>query len=442
MLDDAVPTRSRLSRAWSAVARQSLLRNSVWIMLTTAVNSLLGYAFWLVVARMYRPSEVGLAGALIATMSLLAAIMNLGTSAALVQRLPTLRSDSEWSRTLTASTVTATAGGFVLAVLAAVVVVPAVTSRLDVISSSVLHTAIFVSGVVLWSLSVVADYLFIAERRAENMFLRNLVFGLAKLAAVVVVAETGGRTATGVFGAWVGASALALVLAFFLLLPRLAHRYRPSKAGVTREIRAMARSYAGNYLVSLGNQLGVFLLPVVVVTRLSASANAYFYVAWLLAGAFLIISSSVGSALFAEGTHDPASLPRQTRSSIRITAALLGPAMVLFFAAGGWVLGLFGTEYSHHATTLLVVLTTAAVPDAITNLYVGRQRAEGRLRLPAVMTLCAAAVTVASAWLLLPSMGLTGAGVAWLSGQSVGTLICLADALRRRRLRRRLVPAT
>ena len=224
MLDDAVPTRSRLSRAWSAVARQSLLRNSVWIMLTTAVNSLLGYAFWLVVARMYRPSEVGLAGALIATMSLLAAIMNLGTSAALVQRLPTLRSDSEWSRTLTASTVTATAGGFVLAVLAAVVVVPAVTSRLDVISSSVLHTAIFVSGVVLWSLSVVADYLFIAERRAENMFLRNLVFGLAKLAAVVVVAETGGRTATGVFGAWVGASALALVLAFFLLLPRLAHR--------------------------------------------------------------------------------------------------------------------------------------------------------------------------------------------------------------------------
>lgn len=432
MPDEVSQTASPLDRARAALRGRSLLRNSVWIIATTGVNSLLGYVFWIVVARSYEADEVGLASALIAAMSLLAAVVNLGTSAALVQRLPTLHDDVEWSRTTTASMVTATVAGLGMALLAALVVLPAITHRLDVVGSRPAYTVVFVIGVALWSLSVISDYLFIAERRTENMFVRNLVFGLVKLGAVAVIAATGARTSLGIFGAWVGASAIALGVAFIVLVPRLAHRYRPTLAGVRGEIRAMGGSYAGNYLISLGNQLGVFLLPVVVVTRLSATDNAYFYVAWLLGGAFFIISSAVGSALFAEGTHDPGELPQQTRSSVRITAALLGPAMLFFFVAAGWLLGLFGEEYADHATTLLIVLTASAVPDAITNLYVGRLRAEGRLGFPAVMTMCMAVVTVTTAWILLPGMGLTGAGVAWLVGQSAGSAACLVHALRRR----------
>lgn len=432
MTGEVTPPDSLLVRARAAAESHSLLRNSAWIMATTGVNSLLGYVFWIVVARTYHADDVGLASALIAAMSLLAAVVNLGTSAALVQRLPRLTDDAEWSRTTTASIVTGTVAGLVLALVAALLVLPAVTDRLDVVADDGAYTAVFVVGVALWSLSVIADYVFIAERRTENMFLRNVMFGLLKLVAVIAIGATGARTAFGIFGSWVGAGALALALTFALLVPRLGRHYRPTLAGVGAEIRAMRGAYAGNYLISLGNQLGVFLLPVVVVTRLSATENAYFYVAWLLGGAFFIISSAVGSALFAEGTHDPAALPGQSRAAVRITAILLGPAMVFFFAAAGWLLGLFGHAYAHHATTLLIVLTASAVPDAITNLYVGRQRAEGRLRMPAAMTMCMAVVTVTTAWILLPPMGLTGAGIGWLAGQTFGSAVCLVDALRRR----------
>lgn len=408
----------------------SLLRNSVYIMLTTGVNSALGYLFWLVVARTYEAEEVGVAGALIAAMTVVAALADLGTSTALIQRLPGRRTAADWSRTLTASVAAATVAGLAIAAVTAVAVIPNLSDDLSVVDSSPAYLVLFVVGVPLWSLSVVSDFLFVAERRTENMFARNLVFGVAKLAIVAALAIGGDDSALGVFAAWVAGCALSLGAGYALLLPRLRHRYHPALAGVARETRAMATSFAGNYFITLGYLLTQFLVPLVVVIRLSAEDNAYFYVAWLLGGAFFVVTTSVGSALFAEGSHDPRSLAQQTGSAVRITAALTLPLMALFLAAGGPILELFGPEYADNGRTLLLVLTAAAVPDAVTGLYLARVRAEGRLAFPAWVSMGMAAIAVGGAWLLLPSMDLEGAGVAFLAAHCLGSLVCAVDALR------------
>jgi O-antigen/teichoic acid export membrane protein len=364
-------------------------------------------------------------------MMLLAAIANLGTSAALIQRLP--RAGPHWSRTLTASLTTATLAGLAVALLAAVVVLPDLSPRLSVVGSSASYTLLFTIGVAVWSLSVVSDYLFIAERRTENMLVRNTGFGIAKLVAVGVLAAAGDTSPLGIFGAWVGGCAVSLVAAYLVLVPRLGRRYRFELSGVGRQIREMVTSYAGNYLITLGNVLPMFLLPVLVITRRSAADNAYFYVTWLVGGAFFTISSAVGSALFAEGRHDPHRLSEQMRSGARITAALLAPMMLLFFVGAGWILGLFGNAYADKGETLLLLLTASAIPDAITNLYVARLRAEGRLAFPAAMNIAMALITLGGTWVLLPPLGLAGPGVAWIAAQSVGSAACFLDAARSRR---------
>ena len=405
----------------------SLLRNAVYIMLTTGVNSGLGYVFWLVVARSYAAEEVGIASALIAAMTVVAAVADLGTSTALIQRLPTQRSDADWSRTLTASLTLATVAGLAIALLAAFAIVPALSDDLSVVDSDAPHLLLFVGGVAIWSLSVVSDYLFVAERRTENMFTRNLVFGVAKLAIVVALVLSGDDSALGIFAAWVIGCGLSLAVAYALLIPRLARRYRPALAGVGREARAMATAFAGNYFITLGYLLTTFLLPLIVVVRLSAEENAYFYVAWLLGSAFFTVTASVGSALFAEGTNEPGELKRQTRSAARISAALLAPLMAIFFAAGGPILELFGSEYAENGETLLILLTASAIPDAITGLYLARVRAEGRLVFPAVASMAMAAGTLIGAWFLLPSMDLAGPGVAFIAAHVAGSVACLVD---------------
>ena len=411
----------------------SLLRNAVYIMLTTGVNSALGYVFWLLVARSYDAAEVGVASALIAAMTVVAAIAELGTSTALIQRLPKQRSDAAWSLTITASLVTATVAGLAIALVAAAAIVPALSPSLSVIDSSVAHLVLFVVGVVIWSLSVVSDYLFVAERRSENMFTRNLVFGVAKLAIVAALVLAGDGGAFGIFTAWVAGCALSLGAGYVLLVPRLAHRYRPALSGVAGEVRAMATAFAGNYFITLGYLFTTFMLPLLVVVRLSAEETAYFYVAWLLGGAFFTVTASVGSALFAEGSHDPGALRAQTRSAVRISAALLAPLMVVFFAAGGPILGLFGDEYADNGKTLLLLLTASAVPDAITGIYLARVRAEGRLAFPAAASMAMAAITLVGSWVLLPSMDLAGPGAAFIAAHCLGSVACLVDARLRSR---------
>jgi O-antigen/teichoic acid export membrane protein len=409
--------------------RSSLLRNAVYIMLTTGVNSGLGYVFWLVVARSYAAEDVGVASALIAAMTVVSAVADLGTSTALIQRLPTRRTDADWSRTLTASLVTATVAGLAIALVAAAAVLPALSDSLALIDDNARHILLFAGGVVIWSVSSVSDYLFVAERRTQHMFTRNLVFGAAKLAVVAALALSGDDSSIGILAAWVAGCAVSLAVVYALLLPRLERRYRPALAGVRDEVRAMAGMYAGNYFITLGFLLTTFVLPLIVVVRLSAEETAYFYVAWLLGGAFFTVTASVGSALFAEGTNEPGELARQTRSAVRISAALLTPLMILFLVGAEPILSVFGDEYADNGKTLLILLTAAAIPDGITGLYIARVRAEGRLVFPATLSMGMAAVTLVGTWFLLPSMELDGAGVAFIAAHVAGSVACLVDHL-------------
>ncbi len=422
-------------RRW--LARRSLLRNSGYIMLTTGINSALGYVFWIVATRSYPTAAIGVGAALITAMTFVAAVANFGTSPALIQRLPRARDDDDWSQIVSTSVITGAVAGLVIALVCALVILPSASRSLAVAGKSVWYALLFAAGVAVWSLSLIADYLFIAERRSENMTLRNLAFGLFKLVLVVLVVLAGARSALSIFLCWVGGCLLSLALARTLLLRRVPRRFHLAIRGTLTSLRSMGSSYFGNYLTTLGNVIPFALLPTLVVARLSATDNAYFYVTWLLGGAFFMISSAVGSALFAEGSNDPDRVDDQTRSAIKITAALLAPMMLVFFIGGRWLLGVFGAQYASHGATLLIVLTASAVPDAVTNIYVARLRARQRLAFPAAMNMAMAAVTLLGAWLLLPPLGIVGAGVAWIAAQSTGTVAVLADvALKSRRPRR------
>jgi O-antigen/teichoic acid export membrane protein len=124
---------------------------------------------------------------------------------------------------------------------------------------------------------------------------------------------------------------------------------------------------------------------------------------------------------------------------VKISAALLTPLMLVFFVAAGPILGLFGPGYEENGKTLLILLAACAVPDAITGLYIARVRAEGRLVFPAVASMAIAVLTLVGAWLLLPSMDLAGAGVAFIGAHVIGSVACLVDS---RRARHAAPPAT
>ena len=262
-------------------------------MSSTAVTTGLGFFFWIVVARYYSEYEVGVAVAIIATVNLLALISVLGFDASLIRFLPKAKDPAGMINTcLTVSGITAlvVAGIF----LAGVHVWSPATSF---VRENIWFVLAFFLFAFCWPISSITDSIFIAKRRAEFTLGKNAIFSLLKIPLPIILALF--FHAFGIVGSWGLAIAIALVIAFFLFLPRVEKHYRPVPKIDLGIIKGMWRYSGGNYLVAFFGLAPSLVLPIIIVNLMSAEQNAYFYIAWMMAGLLLAIPHAVSSSLFA-----------------------------------------------------------------------------------------------------------------------------------------------
>ena len=302
-------------------------------MATTVVNSALGAAFWLVVARTFSTQAYGLGAALIAATTLAATLCTLGTGPTLIQVLPTRRAGQEWSLTFNACM----GAALCLAVVAAgiaLVVLPLLSPGF-LVTRDADYRVVVACGVIFWTAATIFDYAFIAERAAGRMLARNAAASVLKLAVMLCLVALGAGRSLGIVSAMTLSTAGALGLAAFVLLPGLRQGYRLQVKGVVGEARRLASALVGHYFITVGGILPMFALPLLVTARLSPTANAYFYTTWMLCNVLFMVSPAVAGALFAEGSHAGESLHQKARSSALLIAALLAAPMVVSWSAGG-----------------------------------------------------------------------------------------------------------
>lgn len=417
------------------VRRDSLLRNSVFMMAVTVFASLFGFIYWLVAARAYGASEVGLAAALITAMILASMITTLGINTALVQILPRRESGVEWSATLNAGLLTAlvssTIGGLV-----AVAVLPLVSRQFGILTSSLLFASTFVVGVVATTLTNVLDYACIAERSAGRMLVRNVIFSVVKIPFIVWPVVVGLGT-FGILVTW-ALSSLAILVVMFFLLPRLDRGYQLTGTAIVPEIRRITSYLAGHHAMNIGSFAPWWLLPLLVTAEISATANAYFYASWRIVGLVYMVAPAVSQSLAAEGAADPSLLWRKAASSVRFTGMLLVPAFFALAAVGPFVLSAFGPAYESQGFPLLLLFAAASLPDAVMNIYMGVLRVEGRLQFGGSLQIGCAMLALIGAAAMLPVVGIAGAGVAWLISRVIGCMIIWLDRRRESALSRRM----
>jgi O-antigen/teichoic acid export membrane protein len=407
----------------------SLLRNSIYIMGTNVVAAAFGYLFWIVAAHTYSAYEVGLGSALISAISLASTLATLGMDATLVQILPRRKAGYAWSLTLNAGLATGILAGLLTGIIM-VVALPLFAPQFAIVEHNAGYAFALVAGVPLMTASLLLDQAFVAERAAHNMLVRNAAVAVLKIPLlvlpVVLLARAG---ALGILLPGVLAMAVVLIGGMLLLVPRLGRAYRLAASGIVRQARSMLSSLAGNYFINLGGLIPYYLLPVFVAVRLSPEENAYYYTTMKLAEICILGSFAVSLSLFAEGSHAADDLPRKVRMSAAIISMIIGPAMLVCFLGGRYILLLFGPSYAQHGLVLFMIFVAAAVPDAITNVYLSVLRVQRRLRFAALLYLGMAALTLALAWILLPMLGIAGAGLAFLIAQVAGSLVAGCDLI-------------
>jgi O-antigen/teichoic acid export membrane protein len=406
---------------WQALRRKAsepLLRNGLFIMGTTAVTSLLGFAFWLIAARLLPTAAVGQAAALISAMLFVSVITNLGIGQVLISRLGSRGAGPEWSLTVSTGLATTAVASLLGGLLAALLLPVLVPELKEGVGPAVF--AMFPFGVAAVACSLVIDFACIAEREARPSFLRNAAAAVLRLALIGVAAALSLDSPGPLVAFWVVSFLLIDALGLVRTLPGLGRSFRPTLRGWRRELTAIRRLIAGHQSINLGSQASAYLLPVIVSARLGATENAYFYATFMVCTALFFIAPAIANSLFAEGARSPHTMHRDLRRAGRYIAILAIPPALILLIAGPSLLRLFGEAYSEAGTGLLYVLIGSAVLDAGYQLAIAVLRADGRLGEAAVATWILLITGILSAWLLLPPLGLIGAGVGWAIGKACG----------------------
>ena len=407
--------------------RDSLLRNSIFIMGGTALSSLLAFAFWIIVARFYPVTDVGLAGALVAAMGLVAAFSTLGFHIGVIRFLPIV----EDKRGIINTCFIVVGACSLLASAIFIAGIPVWSKDLLFIRQDALLLigfVLFVTATVLFRLQ---GNIFIGSRRAEFSSATQVGAAVLKLPLVVVLVSLG---AFGIFASWGIAAAVMFIVGFFFLM-KVQPGYLPSFALNRKVVKSMFRFSFVNYVSEVLGNAPMYILPLMVLGVLGAEQNAYYYIAYGVIGVVGIIPGAVIQSLFAEGSTKPEAIRGNSIRAIKIMSLLIFPALLVVFFAGDKILLLFGREYSENAFKLLFILSVALIPHIVNELYVTICMVKFKLRAILFVNLARTALIPLMCYLMMVQFGLMGVGWGYLA--SVGAISLVTVILLRSELSRR-----
>ncbi len=404
----------------------SLYRNAGYLLLNSGALSVAGFAFWATAARIYPAEGLGLASAAISAMGLLALLATLGLDYGLIRFLP--EADGHGRAMLNTSLTLGAIASLALAVVS-LAGLRLWSPALAVVRQEPVFLVTFLIFAVASVIRTMGERVFIARRRAGLALCQGLIFSLVRFVPLVVLA-TRFRT-FGIFAAWGIALGLAVIVSLGWLLPRTDRGYRPAPALGLRAMSGMLRFSFANCAATLFWAIPVLGLPILVLNVLGAEANAYFYIGWTTAYVLISVPITISLSLFAEGANRQHEMARNITRSLKVIA-LLVPAIVITLLIGDRVLALFGEAYSANATKLLWVLAASAIPVGFNQVYFTVKRVQKQMRNVIALNAFTAFATMALSYLLLPRMGIMGAGIGWLVPQTVVAVVSVGTLLRER----------
>jgi O-antigen/teichoic acid export membrane protein len=405
----------------------SLYSNAVYLIAASAVSALVGFAFWLIAARFYLPTDVGLASAAISGASLLAMLANFGLGHGLIRFLP--HSGKNASSLINSCFSLGSLTSLVLALIF-LVGINLWSPALLFIRQNPIYLTAFLLFALASTLSILTGETFIAERRAGFVLAGGVIFNLLRLPLVILLAAF--FHSFGIFISVTIALGVTLLFNVFFFLPRAQLGYRPFFAVNKKVVNEMLHFSFANYLSVLFWAAPGLVLPIIVVNLLGAEFNAYFYIGWAIGGVLGVIPGAASTSLFAEGSSEQERLGINIWRSLKMILLLLVPAVVVILAFADRVLLLFGADYAENATTLVRILAISGLPLAINIVYLAIKRVEKKLKVIVSLTAFIAVVTLGLTYLLLPHMSINGAGIAWLISQAVVASVIMASWLKRR----------
>jgi O-antigen/teichoic acid export membrane protein len=392
----------------------SLVPNSLALIAAKLATLGSGFVFWVLAARLFEPSAVGLGAAAVSGMMLCSQLALVGAGSAVIARF---RSHERNTAGLVNAALTLVAvAALVIGALFVALSGSGLLSELDVIASDTVYALIFVAATLLGTVGVVIDQASTVLRRGDQALVRGVVFGSASIGTLVLLAALGGESSMTILAPWVVAGAVMLATASVQLRHSVVgYHLRPSSDWPL--VRELTRAGIPNHLLTLAERTPGLVLPIFVTELLSPGDNAAWYVAWMMAWVVFMVPVQVGMTTFAEGARNPEHLAGVLRGGLRTSLAIGIPLAVVTALLAGPLLPLLGDTYASDGRGPLRVLLLGVLPLSFTYAYYAACRATGALRQGISTAWTVGVVSVAAAVVAGNAEGLTAMAAAWVAVQ-------------------------
>jgi O-antigen/teichoic acid export membrane protein len=387
--------------------RDPLFINSLYIILTSITGAGFGFIFWIVAAKLYLPSDVGIATALFSSISLLVLLSQLGLDQSLIRFFPEKNKAEIFYTSLIITTLITIFLGLIFTVGIGIWS-PDLVIIYQIIPFYFLILASFAIFIIIGST-------FIALKHADYVLLQNMFIGIRIIFLFPLIF----LGAIGIFYSIGISFILALIIPIFFV-----YRFKLKFSGINFDYLKESLHFSiGNYLVNIFSLIPILLLPIVVLNLGGSQTAAVYYITYSIAALLFIIPTAFGTMLFVDGSHGQLSKENVTKAFFGIFLFLI-PVVIIILIFGKNILDLIGSSYSE-GYGLLSVILFSSLGMVIFQLFSAIKKTQKRIKSIIVISTFNCILLIGLSNFLFSTFGIMGVGYAWVISYSLTGIILI-----------------
>lgn len=337
------------------IYKDSILRNSIYLIMTNFSGLAVGFFFWMIVTKYYTPNDVGIVSAILSGVALISMISSIGLPMALTFYLPRYSGNNEKTVKIINSCMIMSMITSLIFSMIFVLGIGIWAPKLKPIIGNFEMIVIFIITTMMTTMSMLMGGIFTAGKRSSFQMIKENVFGIFRIFLIILLASFG---MIGIFISWTIGLIVSITVGFFLLFKLW--KYTPSLT-VDPIVKDMANFSIGNYIAGIFYNLPKLLFPVMIVQLLSADSAGYFYIAMTIAGIFYGVSEAMAGPFLAESS-DQEKFWNNVNKVIKFNIGLLIPGLILLAVFGKLALSIFNPVYAENSFGTLIILSVTSIP--------------------------------------------------------------------------------
>jgi O-antigen/teichoic acid export membrane protein len=384
-----------------------LFKNSFFIILTSISMAGFGFIFWIIAAKLYNTSDVGVATALISSINLLVLFSLVGIDQSIIRFFPSRPKNKVLYTSLIIVTLISLLFGFIF-----ILGLPFWSPNLTIIYKIIPSFCLILISAAIFS---IASNIFLALRHSDYFFYQNLFLG-ARILLLFPFILFG---ALGIFYSLGVIYVLALFVPIFIIF-----RFDLQIFGFDTEfVKESLNFSAANYLISIFSATPTLLLPIIILNLGGDEMAGIYYITYNVCSLLFIIPTAFGTMLFVEGSHGKLLKGHIIQGLFGILFLLI-PLILILLLFGEKILGLIGTDYIQ-GYGLLVVMLFSSLGMVIFQIYCSIKKVQKNTMSLVIMSAVNCFLLLALSYFFYPRYGIIGVGFAWLISYSVIGLIIM-----------------